>query len=38
LKILEIKPHGSRMMDFKSFLNGRGSGAGDYFVPFEEQG
>jgi methionyl-tRNA formyltransferase len=37
LKILEIKPHGSRMMDFKSFLNGRGSGAGDYFVPFEEQ-
>ncbi len=37
LKVLEIKPHGSKMMDFKSFLNGRGSGLGDYFVPFEEQ-
>ncbi|MGA2915686.1 MAG: methionyl-tRNA formyltransferase [Sedimentisphaerales bacterium] len=36
IKILEIKPHGSKMMDFKSFLNGRGSGAGDYFIPFED--
>lgn len=36
LKILELKPHGSRMMDFKSFLNGRGTGHGDYFLPFEE--
>ena len=34
LKILELKPHGGRLMDFKSFLNGRGSGAGDFFVPF----
>jgi methionyl-tRNA formyltransferase len=36
IKILEIKPHGSKMMDFKSFLNGRGTGFGDFFVPFEE--
>ena len=35
IKILEIKPHGGKMMDFKSFLNGRGSGANDYFIPFE---
>jgi methionyl-tRNA formyltransferase len=38
LKVLEIKPHGSKMMDFKSFLNGRGSGLGDYFIPTGEQG
>lgn len=37
LKILEIKPHGGKMMDFKSFLNGRGSGLGDYFVPPENK-
>ena len=36
LKILELKPHGGRLMDFKSFLNGRGSGQGDFFVPFED--
>jgi methionyl-tRNA formyltransferase len=23
LKILELKPHGGKQMDFKSFLNGR---------------
>jgi methionyl-tRNA formyltransferase len=34
LKILKLKPHGGRLMDFKSFLNGRGSGQGDFFVPF----
>ncbi|MFA5292886.1 MAG: methionyl-tRNA formyltransferase [Phycisphaerae bacterium] len=38
IKILEIKPHGGKIMDFKSFLNGRGSGAGDFFVPLEENG
>lgn len=35
LKILELKPHGGKQMDFKSFLNGRAGGAGDYFVPVE---
>jgi methionyl-tRNA formyltransferase len=34
LKILELKPHAGKLMDFKSFLNGRGSGQGDFFVPF----
>ena len=37
LKILELKPHGGRLMNFKSFLNGRGTGQGDFFVPFEDQ-
>jgi len=37
LKILELKPHGGKMMDFKSFLNGRGSGLGDYFAPPENK-
>ncbi|MDD5133902.1 MAG: methionyl-tRNA formyltransferase [Phycisphaerae bacterium] len=37
LKILEIKPHGGKMMDLKSFLNGRGSGLGDYFTPPENK-
>ncbi|MBN1788759.1 MAG: methionyl-tRNA formyltransferase [Sedimentisphaerales bacterium] len=37
LKILKIKPHGSKIMDFKSFINGRGSGPGDCFITFEEQ-
>ena len=32
LKILELKPHGGKITDFKSFLNGRGSNSGDYFV------
>lgn len=31
LKILELKPHGGKMMDFKSFLNGRSGGVGDFF-------
>jgi len=35
LKILELKPHGGKQMDFKSFLNGRAGGAGDYFIPAE---
>ena len=36
LEILELKPHGGRMMDFYSFLNGRGTGPGDFFAPYEE--
>jgi methionyl-tRNA formyltransferase len=36
LKILELKPHGGKSMDFKSFLNGRAGAAGDLFVPLEE--
>jgi methionyl-tRNA formyltransferase len=32
IKILELKPQGGKIMDFKSFLNGRGSGKGDYFT------
>jgi methionyl-tRNA formyltransferase len=37
LKILELKPHGGKLMDFKSFLNSRGTGQGDFFVPFEDR-
>jgi methionyl-tRNA formyltransferase len=36
LKVIELKPHGGKLMDFKSFLNGRAGGAGDYFVQVEE--
>jgi methionyl-tRNA formyltransferase len=35
LKIIELKPHGGKLMDFKSFLNGRAGGVGDYFAPVE---
>jgi methionyl-tRNA formyltransferase len=35
LEILELKPHGGKSMDFKSFLNGRAGGEGDFFVPLE---
>jgi methionyl-tRNA formyltransferase len=38
LKILELKPHGGKIMNFESFLNGRASGTGDCFAPFEENG
>ncbi|MDD5011767.1 MAG: hypothetical protein PHQ00_06560, partial [Phycisphaerae bacterium] len=38
LKIIELKPHGGKIMDFKSFLNGRASGQGDYFMSLEESG
>ncbi|MCD4830624.1 MAG: methionyl-tRNA formyltransferase [Anaerohalosphaeraceae bacterium] len=37
LKILQIKPQGGKIMDFKSFLNGRGSGLGDCFKGIEEK-
>ncbi|MGB8227034.1 MAG: methionyl-tRNA formyltransferase [Sedimentisphaerales bacterium] len=37
IKILELKPHGGKTMDFKSFLNGRGSGSGDYFISFGDE-
>jgi methionyl-tRNA formyltransferase len=37
LKILELKPHSGSLMNFKSFLNGRGTGQGDFFVPFEDR-
>lgn len=37
LKILEIKPHGGKLMDFKSFLNGRGSGKDDFFTALEDK-
>jgi methionyl-tRNA formyltransferase len=36
LEILELKPHGGKLMNFKSFLNGRAGGEGDFFVPLEE--
>lgn len=36
LKIIELKPHGGKLMDFKSFLNGRAGGAGDYFSAVKE--
>jgi len=32
LKITQIKPEGSRLMDFRDFVNGRGTRAGDMFV------
>ncbi|OHB54975.1 MAG: methionyl-tRNA formyltransferase [Planctomycetes bacterium GWF2_42_9] len=36
LKIIELKPHGGKLMDFKSFINGRAGGAGDYFAQAQE--
>ncbi|HBG28896.1 MAG: methionyl-tRNA formyltransferase [Planctomycetes bacterium GWF2_41_51] len=36
LKILELKPHGGKLMDFKSFLNGRAGGTGDFFTVSED--
>jgi len=35
LKILELKPAGSGLMDFHSFVNGRYGGPGDLFLPME---
>ena len=36
LKILQITPAGSRSMDFEAFVNGRGTGPGDMFMPIDE--
>ena len=36
LKILQIIPAGSRLMDFEAFVNGRGTGSGDMFMPIDE--
>ncbi len=38
LKIEKIKPAGSGLMDFKSFVNGRGVCPGDRFIRIEENG
>jgi methionyl-tRNA formyltransferase len=35
IEILKIKPAGSSLMDFKSFVNGRSCRPGDYFMPIE---
>jgi methionyl-tRNA formyltransferase len=35
LHILELKPAGSGLMDFRSFVNGRQGGAGDLFLPMD---
>lgn len=32
LKIIQIKPGGSGLMDFKSFINGRNTKPGDFFI------
>jgi methionyl-tRNA formyltransferase len=32
LKIIQIKPSGSSIMDFKSFINGRNTKSGDFFT------
>lgn len=36
LKISQIKPAGSRLMDFGAFVNGRGTGPGDMFMQIDE--
>ena len=35
LKVTQIKPSGSPLMDFKSFVNGRHTEAGDVFEKIE---
>lgn len=35
LHILELKPAGSGLMDFRSFVNGRHGGMGDLFLPMD---
>ncbi len=35
LHILELKPAGSGLMDFRSFVNGRHGAAGDLFLPMD---
>jgi len=36
LRIKELKPAGGHLMDFQSFVNGRGTGKGDLFMPIDE--
>ncbi len=36
LKILKIKPSGSNLMEFKSFVNGRNTKPGDFFTKIEQ--
>ena len=36
LRILQIKPSGSDLMDFKSFTNGRSTKPGDYFTKISD--
>ena len=36
LKIFQIKPAGSRLMDFGAFVNGRNAGPGDMFMPIDK--
>ncbi|KKL48055.1 hypothetical protein LCGC14_2329370, partial [marine sediment metagenome] len=38
LKIMRIKPAGGKVMDFKSFVNGRAVCAGDVFKSVESGG
>ncbi len=35
LKILKIKPEGSKLMNFEDFVNGRATQPGDMFVKIE---
>ncbi len=35
LRILKLKPAGKNLMDFKSFVNGRGAKPGDIFLPID---
>ncbi len=37
IRILQLKPAGKSLMDFKSFVNGRSVGAGDVFLPIEQK-
>jgi methionyl-tRNA formyltransferase len=36
LRLKELKPAGGHLMDFQSFVNGRGTGKGDLFMPIDE--
>ena len=37
VKILQLKPSGGKLMEFKAFANGRSVKAGDYFMPIVEE-
>jgi methionyl-tRNA formyltransferase len=36
LRIVQLKPAGGHLMDFQSFVNGRGTERGDLFMPIDE--